>query len=74
MKEILLAACAAFVWVYVLHFEKFKFKPINCETCMGGWFCCGLCIINKYVWWEIPFYMCAAMITSIVLTKIMKKI
>lgn len=74
MKEVILSSCASFVWVYVLGMNRFKYKPLNCETCMGGWFCLFLCIMEKYIWYQIPFMMCAAMIMSIVLTKLMKTI
>lgn len=73
MKEVILSSCAAFVWVYVLGMIRFKYKPLNCETCMAGWFCLGLSI-GVYKWYYIPFYMAAAMCVTIALTAYLKKI
>ena len=74
MKEVLLSSCASFVWTYVLGMSRFKYKPFNCETCMAGWFCLLLCIIGKYAWYMIPFYMAASMCCTIVLTAYLKKV
>jgi len=72
MKEILLASCAAWIWVYVLGGIRFKFKPFNCEMCMAGWLC-GIISLPSYVWYEIPFRMCAAMVSTIILTELLSK-
>lgn len=71
MKEILLACCGAWVFVYVLKFQDFKYKPFNCEVCMAGWFTLLLFLTPEWV--EVPFYMSAAMILTIWVTKLMKK-
>lgn len=73
MKEILYAACGAWVWVYMLGMIRFKYKPLNCEKCMAGWLCCAMSI-GHYPWYEIPFMMCAAMVAAIILTGIMNKV
>lgn len=70
----LLAACGAWVWVYVLrvhHLIKWmNRKPFACEVCMAGWFTLFMYWIN----WMTPFRMAAAMIITIILTKAMNKI
>lgn len=72
MTEILLASCGAWVWVYVLGFIKLKKKPFSCETCMSGWFC--LFLMWGHTWYEVPFYMAAAMVTTCVITKTMNRL
>lgn len=74
MKPIILASCAAFVWVFILRMQRFKFKPLNCEHCMAGWFCLALCLAAKVVWYEVPFMMATAMVATIILTAYLKKL
>jgi len=72
----LLAACGAFVFVYMLKpFEIFKAlnrKPFTCEVCLAGWF--ALILNLETYWLHIPFRMSAAMILAFVLTKLLRKI
>ena len=75
MTEILLSACGAWVLVNMIQIHlllRIKRKPLNCHTCLSGWFCLGLCIPAGYVWYHVPFMMAAAMIVSGVMHKIMK--
>jgi hypothetical protein len=76
MLNELLAACGAFVFVYVLRlhytFKILNRKPFACEVCMGGWFALVL-NLNTY-WLYIPFKMCLAMVLTILLTAILKRI
>ncbi len=73
MREVIFSACASWVWVYILGFRNFKYKPLNCEKCMGGWICLALSI-GHYQWFEIPFMICIAMVATIILTQIMNRI
>lgn len=75
MNEIL-SACGAFVFVYVLKlhttFKILNRKPFACEVCMGGWFAL-LLNINTY-WLQIPFRMAAAMVLTILITALLKRL
>ena len=73
MKEVLLAACAGWVVVYPLGFIRFKRKPFSCEVCMSGWFCM-LISIPSYPWYQVPFYMCGAMVTTVLITKLINRL
>lgn len=73
MKEILYSICGAWVWVYVLKMQRFKYRPLNCEKCMAGWICFGLSF-NKYHYWEVPFMMAVSMVGVIMLTQVMNRI
>lgn len=74
MKEIILAACGAWVWVHKLKVQlwaKFLFrKPFACEVCMAGWFALLLFLLPP--WADIPFYMAGAMVATVLLTKIIR--
>jgi hypothetical protein len=73
MKEAVLACCLAFVVVDMLQLHiKFKWnhKPLNCSTCLSGWFCLLLSVPSFSIY--TPAFMAVAMILSVPLTKIMK--
>lgn len=75
MKEILLAASGAFVFVEMLQLHmvfKVNRKPFSCHVCMAGWFTLLLFILPG--WFEVPFYMCASMMVAAVFKYLMKKI
>lgn len=76
MYNELLSACGAFVWVYILRlhltFKILNRKPFACEVCMGGWF--ALLLNVKCYWLHIPFKMATAMVFTIILTALLKKI
>ena len=73
----LIAACGAWVWVFVLDIPDlhkwFRRKPFNCEVCLSGWFTLCLCAGRVY-WLEVPFRMAAAMVVTILLTNLMRKL
>lgn len=76
MKEILLAACGGFVAVKMLEVHillRVNRKPLNCVTCLSGWFCL-LLSIQSYYWMDIPFMMAASMMTGAFLNYLMKKL
>jgi len=72
----LLASCGAWVWVFILKVQtlpKLNRKPFNCEVCLSGWF--TLLLSTGYYRFEIiPFKMSAAMVITILLTKLLSKI
>lgn len=73
MKDVLLASCGAFVVVEMLQLHmmlKWNHKPLNCSTCLAGWFCLLLSVPSLSFY--TPFYMAVAMILTVPLTKIMK--
>lgn len=70
--EMIYAACAAWVFVYVLGMYKFKYKPLNCEKCMAGWICLILAF-GRYVWYEIPFMMCVSMCLVLIINRLISK-
>jgi len=75
MKEVLLSACGAYVFVNIIEFYlliRVNRKPLNCVTCMAGWFCL-LLTFQSYYWMEIPFMMAAAMMVSIFFNFLIKK-
>ena len=75
MKEILLAACGAFVCVEMLQLHiafRIQRKPFNCEVCLAGWFTLLLFILPS--WFDVPFYMAGAMMMAVVVKSIMKKL
>ena len=75
MNEVL-AACGAFVFVYILQLHRiFKVldrKPFNCEVCLAGWF--SLILNLGSYWLTVPFKMSAAMVLAILITAIIKKV
>jgi hypothetical protein len=76
MKEILLSACGAYATVNMVQFHlliKVNRKPINCATCLAGWFCLVM-TFQTYYWMEIPGMMAAAMMMSVLFNSIMKKL
>lgn len=76
MKEILLSACGAFVFVHMVQFQmifKINFKPFNCANCMAGWFCLMISAESNY-WMEVPFMMAASMMVAALFTSIMKRL
>lgn len=80
MIEVLLSACGAFVFVEVLQLNVVlrlpKRKPFDCSVCLAGWFTLAL-FLFPYPFVKIPFYMAAAMVAVVLITKIialMKKL
>lgn len=74
MKDLILAACGGFVLVQVVEWHmilRINFKPFSCHVCMAAWLWLGLHFIPE--WFDIPFYMCAAMCIVIALNWAMKK-
>jgi len=74
MKDILLAACGAFVMVNVIQFHVitgWRFKPFICDVCMAGWF--YLILFFCPSWVDVSFYMAAAMIAARLINYVMKK-
>ena len=73
----LLAACGAWVWVFILKIQYLHpalyRKPFSCEVCLAGWFTM-LLSAGYYRFEVIPFKMAAAMVLTILLTKLMNKI
>lgn len=67
---ILLSFSVAFVLVEVKPIPLPNGKPFNCATCLSGW--CCLALYHKLDLYTIPL-MCLAMVTSIVLTSLIKK-
>ena len=73
----LLAACGAWVWVFILkihllHPALYR-KPFSCEVCLAGWFTLCLCAGNVY-WMDVPFRMALSMVITILLTNLMRKL
>ena len=76
MKEILLSACMAFVFVNVLQLHmklKLTWKLFNCDVCLAGWFCLVISI-PTVEWYLIPGYMAAAMVAIIFLKGIFNQL
>jgi len=73
MKEVLYSICFSWVFVNLLGFRKFKYKPFNCEKCLAGWSFLVMSIGN-YRWWEIPLLMCVAMVGAIILTQTINRL
>lgn len=69
MINVILCACAAWVLVYKIGLIRFKYKPLNCETCMAGWIACVYCWDD----WYTPLNMAGAMIAVIIINKIVSK-
>lgn len=73
IKDIILSACAAFVLVNVLEWQylmRINRKPLNCAVCLSGWIFLLLHFLPDQ--YDIPFYMCAAMVSLIIIEKAIK--
>ena len=76
MKEILLAACGAWVLVNIIQLHlliKVNRKPLSCHTCLAGWLTL-LLTFQDYYWLHIPFMMSASMMIVIFFNYIMKRL
>lgn len=69
MKEIIFSACGAWVWVYILGMIRFKYKPLNCEKCLAGWFCLAFTAF-RFPWYEVPFMMACSMVLVLIINKL----
>jgi len=73
--EIIYAVALSFVWINILQMPyrfkaKLNFKPLNCHTCLSGWL---TLFLTGFHWIAIP-YMCLAMILSIVVDGVIRKL
>ena len=76
MIDLLLAACGAFVLVQVIEWHKIiglNMKPFSCHVCIAAWLWLPLHFVDGG-WFDIPFYMCAAMCIVILLNWLMKRV
>lgn len=77
LRILLCSSCMAIVAVKILQlhitFPSLNRKPFSCETCLSGWFCLVLSV--PYVkWWWIPGYMAAAMILTVFINGLMRRV
>lgn len=75
MKEILLSACGGWVTVNMVQLHlliRANRKPMNCESCLAGWFCLAM-TVQDYYWMDIPLMMAASMMVAAFYKYAMKK-
>jgi hypothetical protein len=73
--EIIYACAIAFVWVQILQMPyrfkgKLNTKPFNCQVCLSGWI---TLFLTGFHWIAIP-YMCLAMLLSVFIEGVIKKL
>lgn len=70
------ACCGAIVFVYMLQFHlmfpRLNRKPFNCDVCLSGWF--SLILNLGGYWLLVPFKMAFAMVLTVFLSYIIRKI